>query len=1731
MHFQYGYVRATEGTDGDHVDVYLGNNKFSDKVFIIHQQVPETGAYDEDKVLLGFNSAVEAKTAYINQYDNPKFYQDMTIVDMATFKIMLKEKRGMKLKKALSHKYISKKIVNGKPVYTYTDFKHSLKGHSINEEAKAYTSASDFMNNRKPMRLLISEIQPTKGHTKETTIGKHKPRNPNEPIRVSVDYKGNINIEDGNHRYFNLKQKGAKYISVLFGTQLDFTDRKYITELWDKANMQKAKRMPIGTVSRGRRKVSEGKWVDIRDPKQIKKKPIAEFTAKKAAPPVVDYSSVPLAEFIPIRNAKTPKEFEAFVTAYSAEDYEKKGAKTFVSATGKSGFVITGDGDLISVFSEPGAREGSLIMKTSIKNGAKKLDCFGDVLPKIYSKYGFEITESIKWDDQYAPDNWDYETHGRPNINFMKLNVSLIQKSKSSNNTNEAFTKLSLKYAMYLFGSDEVKESMSSNLQKAVGKKYVKKYFKNGRWNYIYPQNGSKRPKSMGSYASLKNLGGTTGGAIKVRFVNGEEKVLKRSTSEGHLKDEYTANRIYKILGINVPDVQLSHDKEGKLVQVADFIEGVPLSELHGDEQAEARDQIRDGFVADALVSNWDVLGMDNDNVIWDGSKIWRIDNGGSLRYRAQGKPKGAAFNSDVTEVESLRDPSRSASSVFGLVTDVDIQDQLTNVLAKKGVILAGIEDPKLRRIMEQRITNLVDRFGVRKSIPDGSMVKSKTTGQWYLLEKGKPIKFYWLGELRKSNGNGKKYYSADEVKARGMRWVTIRGARVLLQGLAGGGYVVVGGAGGKLSHLKIDNILSREDYVAKRKRIESKQKEETQKLTKEEIAEAAQKRKVQYAARKTARVMYTESVTTILGVTPDEIRDNITAAQMKELEDKARSMVEARKATKTMDKKTVEQEVEKQSEKELAKAVIKQIKNVEREALNTLMKDYMPEDPNAAPELKSLLDKDKALEILSARKQFRKAIKAIGAESADTPTDLKVGAVFASVTTSEMDEIQKQVKDQVETAKNIQLYDMLNAQSQAINTHIDQGAISALNGLIGDVYGAGATFTTDTVKELGIEAVARAVTAKIQQDGKGEVVRKALEEYVASERGKVVDRALKETKHRLSNADNLRELARDKDDAEAILSMASANGHALKQITAAQRALGTAVGSLRAAAHMINALEDPIADVVQVDMGKDLARARERAKSAGLAKGTYSIRTVKRGRGKRLVMEIPKESLNSFFQGAAEYSATRDKLTDIKAHKANTGYKPPGIKANIKFDAAQEAGLRFFNEKGRVLLDFEAGIGKTGIAYAGIMDAMANKGAKKILVVTPSATRGDFHKQREVFLEPEMQKLVRQSTANTSKTERHRRHLEQDGIHIISQDALRQDASILKEAGYDMVVVDEIHEMTAGSGAAGRYKAMDQLADVPLKMAMSGTNIKTAKKELYRKINFIDPEHGLGSMADFEKRYKGLNQGTGIFQDAANDAFRKELGDWVYTQKNQLPVENKINTLRVPMSTEQRSAYAASERQYREERDNKLPGASARRDSRNYSILSNGFTSENKKVDTIIDTMKKSHPGEKAVIHVSQPGKPVLKAMKTTHERLVKEFGKGSVGTIHGGTSPGELTKIKAAFNDPGNPLRFIIGTKSLESGHNLQAGGSVTFHLDIPESAAAFDQRNARVFRKGQDKDTSTYVLSGVNPMDMRSEDLMATKRKEMNIIGNPRSVTALDDEGFLGMLNKYEEEARSA
>lgn len=87
MQNDYGYIRGTEGVDGDHIDVFLSDTPEEGDVFVVDQINPETGKFDEHKVMYGFPDMESAKRAYLSNYS--KGWQGLgtiTHVSKADFK-------------------------------------------------------------------------------------------------------------------------------------------------------------------------------------------------------------------------------------------------------------------------------------------------------------------------------------------------------------------------------------------------------------------------------------------------------------------------------------------------------------------------------------------------------------------------------------------------------------------------------------------------------------------------------------------------------------------------------------------------------------------------------------------------------------------------------------------------------------------------------------------------------------------------------------------------------------------------------------------------------------------------------------------------------------------------------------------------------------------------------------------------------------------------------------------------------------------------------------------------------------------------------------------------------------------------------------------------------------------------------------------------------------------------------------------------------------------------------------------------------------------------------------------------------------------------------------------------------------------------------------------------------------------------------------------------------------
>lgn len=65
----YGHFEAVRGADGDGLDVFIGDWPESAHLWVINQVDPDTRAFDEHKVMLGFRTEQAARQAYLGSYE------------------------------------------------------------------------------------------------------------------------------------------------------------------------------------------------------------------------------------------------------------------------------------------------------------------------------------------------------------------------------------------------------------------------------------------------------------------------------------------------------------------------------------------------------------------------------------------------------------------------------------------------------------------------------------------------------------------------------------------------------------------------------------------------------------------------------------------------------------------------------------------------------------------------------------------------------------------------------------------------------------------------------------------------------------------------------------------------------------------------------------------------------------------------------------------------------------------------------------------------------------------------------------------------------------------------------------------------------------------------------------------------------------------------------------------------------------------------------------------------------------------------------------------------------------------------------------------------------------------------------------------------------------------------------------------------------------------------------
>jgi hypothetical protein len=90
MHDTYGYILGKIGVDGDHIDMFINDaadlDTFDGNVYVVDQVNPETGEFDEHKVMYGYPDEAAATKAYLSNYSKGwKGLGKVTSVPKVTF--------------------------------------------------------------------------------------------------------------------------------------------------------------------------------------------------------------------------------------------------------------------------------------------------------------------------------------------------------------------------------------------------------------------------------------------------------------------------------------------------------------------------------------------------------------------------------------------------------------------------------------------------------------------------------------------------------------------------------------------------------------------------------------------------------------------------------------------------------------------------------------------------------------------------------------------------------------------------------------------------------------------------------------------------------------------------------------------------------------------------------------------------------------------------------------------------------------------------------------------------------------------------------------------------------------------------------------------------------------------------------------------------------------------------------------------------------------------------------------------------------------------------------------------------------------------------------------------------------------------------------------------------------------------------------------------------------------
>ena len=461
-----------------------------------------------------------------------------------------------------------------------------------------------------------------------------------------------------------------------------------------------------------------------------------------------------------------------------------------------------------------------------------------------------------------------------------------------------------------------------------------------------------------------------------------------------------------------------------------------------------------------------------------------------------------------------------------------------------------------------------------------------------------------------------------------------------------------------------------------------------------------------------------------------------------------------------------------------------------------------------------------------------------------------------------------------------------------------------------------------------------------------------------------------------------------------------------------------------------------------------------------------------------------------------------------------------------------QKEGIRFAATAGRAIIADEMGLGKT-IQAIGTAELLRREGfVESVLIVCPTSLKYQWKREIERFTHREV--LVVEGL----HTRRREQYKMPQPYKIVSYNSVCNDLKVLRSMETDMVVMDEVQRLKNWDTQIARAA---RHINSQYAVLLSGTPLENKLEELYSIVELAD-QFALAPYYKFRNDHIIIGE-TGKVEGYKNlNAIKERLAHIMIRRRKsdvhlQLPGRMDQN-LFVPMTKEQREMHEEfkscvaqlvlkwQRMHFLSEKDRKrlLLLLSQMRMVCDSTFILDQKSRHDTKIDELMNILDSYIEGGdgKVVVFSGWERMTRLVAQELTQRGVKFEY-------LHGGIPSAKRKDLVNNFTDQPD-CRVFLSTDAGSTGLNLQAA-SLIVNLDLPWNPAVLEQRIARIYRIGQQRNIQVINLVSADSFEEQMIARLKFKSSlfEGTLDGGEDTIFANDDKfkGIMSMVADYVEE----